>query len=107
MSGESWDPAELQSGVIRIDEVGTDPGRGWPSLPSQDQGGPTARTISEWRRLFDAGGYFITGPTGKRFDVSLEPWAGRRDDTQVRIYVLFVDPTKVGTKDPLHRPPRR
>lgn len=57
--------------------------------------------------MFDAGGYVITGPTGKRFDISLDPWAGRSDDTQLRIYVYFMDLAKVGTKDPLHQAPRR
>ena len=56
--------------------------------------------------MFEAGGYAMTGPTGKRFDISLDPWVGRGDDVLLRIYVHFIDPAKAGTFDPLH-PARR
>jgi hypothetical protein len=82
-----------EEGQLLIEEVAPD------YDPSQR--GPHPRTVSEWRRFFDAHGYFVKGPTGKMFAVDLEPRA-EDDNTLLRVYVKFVDPKLIGTKDTQH-----
>lgn len=95
----SVNPAEFPDGVLHIEDVGGDT----ESFPD----GPTGRTIAEWREYLAEHGSFIIGPTGKRFDISLAPWADRSENTHLAIYVKYVNPARVGTKDPQGRPHRR
>ncbi len=48
----------------------------------------------------------MVGPTGKTFDISLDAWSDRDENTRLAVYVKFIDPALVGTKDPSGRPPR-
>lgn len=72
--------------------------------PRSDGGGPRARTLKEWRSLLPGLGHSIKGPTGKEFPISLDQFEGRDENTPIAIYVTWVDPKKVGTKDPTGKP---
>jgi hypothetical protein len=95
---DSVNPAEHFDGVLHIEELGRD--------TKSPAGGPRGRTIAEWREHFDEHGYSMIGPTGKTFDISLDPWSDRDENTRLAVYVKFIDPALVGTKDPSGRPTR-
>jgi hypothetical protein len=96
---DSVSPAsEAFDGELHIEEITFD-GTSLPENVGRTQG----RTVAEWHDFFATRGYFLKGPSGKRHDVSLEPWADRQD-ARLRIYVKYVDPKRVGTKDPHGRP---
>jgi len=95
---DSAKTADHRDGVLVVEEVSDE--------QAAPRGGPTARTLAEWRTRLEKRGYSLTGPTGKKFDISLEPWAGRDEKTRLVIYVKFIDPRLVGTKDPDGQAPR-
>lgn len=88
--------AQQPHGVLYIDEITDDS----PAPP----GAPTGRTLRDWREYFAENGPFVTGPTGRKFKVSLDEWKDKPADTRLAIYVAYIDPARVGTKDPHGRP---
>jgi hypothetical protein len=112
---DSANPAEHFDGVLHIEEVSSDTksptGSDTQSPTGSDTqspiAGPRSRTLAEWREYFDEHGYSMIGPTGKTFDISLDPWSDRDENTLLAVYVKFIDPALVGTIDPSGRPPRR
>lgn len=64
-------------------------------------GGPRFRPLRFWREKLAKSDGVILGVDGEKIPVSLDKWADADpDDTMLAIYVRWVDPSLVGTRDP-------
>lgn len=77
--------------------------RSTAGAPSKSYG-PQPRPMAFWREYLEKSGGVIQGPNGEEFPVSLEEWADADDSKLLNVYVSFIDPNLVGTKDPEGRP---